>query len=64
MSHPKVDKIYGFDKWEVEEAARTLTRTFELKKKPKLFAAALKVVKQTEDAAREVQGWAGNLTKE
>lgn len=56
-------KINGIDKWEVESAARTLTDAFEIKKKPKLFAAALKIVKQQEDAAKEVQGWAGKLTK-
>lgn len=57
----KPQKIDGIDKWEVEEAARTLTRAFEIKKKPKLLAAALKVVEQQRKAAQEVKGWAGNL---
>lgn len=35
-------KIDGFDKWEVEEAARTLMRAIEIRQKPKLFALAKK----------------------
>jgi hypothetical protein len=61
ICEPKVEKIDGFDKWEVEDAARTLTRAFEIKKKPKLLRAALKVVGQQKKAAEAVQGWASNI---
>ena len=63
LQEPKVEKIDGIDKWEVEEAARTLTRAFEIKKKPKLLAAALKAVDQQKKAAQAVQAWAGKLTE-
>ena len=50
-------KIDGIDKWEVESAARTLMEAIEIKKKPKLFAAAkkeaLKQAKLAEAAALE-----------
>jgi len=35
-------KINGFDKYEVEGAARTLIEAIEIRKKPKLFALAKK----------------------
>ncbi len=35
-------KIDGFDKWEIEQAARTLMEAIEIKGKPKLFALAKK----------------------
>ena len=35
-------KINGFDKWEVESAARSLIEAIEVRKKPKLFALAKK----------------------
>lgn len=57
----KAEKIDGIDKWEVEEAARTLTKAFEIKSKPKLMAAALKVVQEQKEAAQKVQGWAGKM---
>jgi len=58
---PSKIKIDGIDKWEVEDAARTLTKAFEIKSKSKLLKAALKLVKQQRDAAMAVQGWAGKL---
>lgn len=57
----KPKKIDGFDEWEVESAAETLRRAFEIKAKPKLLAAALKVIRKRQQADRAVQGWAGNL---
>ena len=57
------NKIDGIDKYEVEDAARTLTRAFEIKQNPKLCKAALKVVDKQKKAAQAVQGWAGTLTK-
>ena len=59
----KQDKIDGIDKYEVEDAARTLTRAFEIKQNPKLCKAALKVVDKQKKAAQAVQGWAGNMAK-
>lgn len=35
-------KINGFDKWEIESAARTLMEAIEIRRKPKLFALAKK----------------------
>lgn len=60
----KPPKINGLDKWEVEEAARTLTRAFEIKQNPKLLAAAMKVVNKQAKAAQAVKGWAGKMRSE
>lgn len=35
-------KIDGFDKWEVESAARSLMEAIKIRKQPKLFALAKK----------------------
>lgn len=40
-------------KWEIEDAARTLIRAVEIKKKPKLFAAAKKEAMKQARAAEE-----------
>lgn len=63
-------KIDGFDKWEIESAARTLMEAIEIKsKKPKLFALAkkeaLKQAKLAQQAALEkkVQAKLINLGK-
>ena len=54
MSEKKID---GFDKWEIEQAARTLMEAIEIKGKPKLFALAQKesqkIAKLAEKAALE-----------
>lgn len=44
MEGPTVSekKIDGIDEWEVKSAARTLMEAIEIRKKPKLFAAAKK----------------------
>ncbi len=51
------EKIDGIDKWEVKNAASTLMESIEIKKKPKLFAAAqkeaLKQAKLAQEAALE-----------
>ena len=36
------EKIDGIDKWEVKSAARSLIEAIEIRKNPKLFAAAKK----------------------
>lgn len=50
-------KIGGFDKWEVESAARTLIEAVEIKRKPKFLAVVkkevLKQAKLAEAAALE-----------
>lgn len=50
-------KIDGFDKWEIESAARTLMEAIEIRKKPKLLALAqketLKIAKLAQEAALE-----------
>jgi len=55
MANPTSPK--KMDKWEIEEAARTLMRAIEIKRKPKLFALAkkeaLKQAKLAEEAAME-----------
>ncbi len=55
MAEPK--KIDGVDKWEIENAARTLMEAIEIRKKPKLFALAkkeaLKQAKLAQEAALE-----------
>lgn len=59
-------KIGGFDKWEVESAARTLIEAQEIKAKPKFFAvvqaecdrqaeAALKAANEKKVAATEIK---------
>jgi len=53
----KPKKINGFDRWEVESAARTLIEAIEIRKKPKLLALAkkeaLKQAKLAQEAALE-----------
>jgi len=46
-------KIDGFDKWEVEEAARTLMRAVEIRGKPKLLALAQKEATKQAKLAQE-----------
>lgn len=50
-------KINGFDKYEVEGAARSLIEAIEIRKKPKLFALAkkeaMKQAKLAQIAAKE-----------
>ena len=60
---PKEDLIDGMPKWEVESAADTLSRAFEIKSNKKLFQAALGVIRKKQEANKKVMGWAGNLNK-
>lgn len=57
----KPPKINGIDKWEVESAADTLRRAFEIKADKKLFKAALQVIRERQAADKKVQGWATNM---
>ena len=63
MEGPKVEKIKGVDKWEAENAADTLMRSFEIKRNKKLLGAALKVIRDRQTDAKQAAGWAGGLTK-
>jgi len=60
-AEPKVEKVIGIDKWEAEGAADTLMRSFEIKKKPKLLSAAMKIIRDKQKAAKQALGWAGGL---
>lgn len=45
MSRESSPKLFGMDKWEVENAAETLTKAAEMENtKPKLHAVALKLI--------------------
>lgn len=47
MTTPKKDMLFGFPRWDVEDAANTLTRAQELETmKPDIFAAALKLIER------------------
>ena len=60
-SSSPTNKIQGFEKWEIEDAARTIQRAMELKAKPKLLKLALTEIKKQEKAAKEAVSWADNL---
>ncbi|HIJ71151.1 MAG TPA: hypothetical protein HPP87_07285 [Planctomycetes bacterium] len=55
-------KVMGVDQWDAENAADALTRSFEIKKDDKLLKAALKVIRDRQQAAKKALGWAGELT--
>ncbi len=66
MAHPTamVDnpkKIKGIDKWEAENAADTLRRSFEIKANEKLFAAAMVIIDRDIENNIKVKGWAGGM---
>ena len=49
------EKLFGEDKWEVENAASTLTSAHELEKtKPAIHAAALKLLKKRQVVIRAI----------
>ncbi len=51
----KESTLFGEPKWDVEEAARTLSKARELEKsKPKLYAAALKQLRREQNAIGDV----------
>ena len=58
---PKQEVIDGIDKWKVENAAETLQRVMEIRQDKKLFAAALKVLKEKRQAVKKTLDWADNL---
>jgi len=53
--------IGGIDKWEVEEAARTLERAQEIVAVEKMKKAALKVLKKNKKAVTKAITWADGL---
>ena len=52
---PKVEKIEGIDKYEVEGAADTLVRAEEIKQQPPLLAAAKKVIAKRLEAMQAIE---------
>ena len=59
VDNPK--KIKGIDKWEAENAADTLRRSFEIKANEKLFAAAMVIIDRDIENNIKVKGWAGGM---
>jgi len=53
ISKMAVEKIGGFDKWEVESAARKLIEVEELKKRPKFYAVVKKELLRQAQAAEK-----------
>jgi hypothetical protein len=54
-------KIDGFDKWIVEDAARSLRKAQEILAQPKLLKAAKKILTQEKKATTKALDWADNL---
>ncbi|HEC65168.1 MAG TPA: hypothetical protein ENI23_07740 [bacterium] len=49
------EKLFGEDKWEVEEAARTLTKSEDLEtRKPKVYLAAIKYLERKQGSIAKV----------
>lgn len=57
----KLKKLDGFDEWEVREAASAIKRAFEIKGKPKLFAAAVQALRQETNAAEKALKWSDKI---
>ena len=52
---PKVEKLFGFPKYDVEVAARTLRRAHELERlKPGLYRAAIKQLERDQNSISDV----------
>jgi len=47
------EKINGFDKWDVEQAARKFIEVEEIKKRPKFFKTVIKELERQAKAAQE-----------
>lgn len=47
-------KINGFDKWEVENAVRTMIEAKNIKLRPKFYAAVRKEARRQAEAAQEI----------
>lgn len=54
-------KYAGIDKWEVENAARTLEEAQEIALKPKLLAAARKMLRFQQRAKKKAIDWAEKI---
>lgn len=55
------EKINGLPKWEVENAADTLRRAYEIAGKPKLFKAAKKQLLMMKKATDKALNWAEKM---
>lgn len=48
-------KLFGEDRWEVEEASRTLTKARDLeKRKPKIYLAAIKYLEREQRTVADI----------
>jgi hypothetical protein len=66
MAHAEIaveraKKIKGIDKWQVERAAETLKKAFEIKSDTKLFDAAMVIINRDIENNIKVKGWAGGM---
>ena len=57
----KEKKIDGFEVYEVEDAAMTLQRAFEIQQMPKLFKPAGSLLKKKAKAAQKAVGWSDKI---
>ena len=54
-SEMRPEKLFGEDKYEVEEASRTLTKARDLeKRKPKVYLAAIKYLEREQKSVADV----------
>lgn len=60
---PKEEMVCGVPKWEAENAADTLMRSFEIKRDAKRLKAALSIIRKRQKDAQAAEGWAGGLKK-
>ena len=52
---PEPKKLFGEDRWDVEEASRTLTKARDLeKRKPKVYLAAIKYLEREQRSVADV----------
>ncbi len=55
MSNIESKKLFGEDRWDVEEASRTLTKARDLeKRKPKVYLAAIKYLEREQKSVADV----------
>ncbi len=53
--YPESKKLFGEDKYEVEDASRTLTKARDLeKRKPKIYFAAIKYLEREQRSVADV----------
>lgn len=55
IAEPKMEKVAGFDKWEVESWARTLQEAEEIKADPKKMKAVMPLLKSKIKALKGIK---------